>query len=157
INGVRQTLARHLPLLGAERAGEKGRQNGADGAQGDPGSLIASGVTAHAVRDDDEGELMILVQVRPGQMLHEETVFVPIALAPDRSHASDVQTERASGAWDRLRRGWFVGERRWLDGEGLAALVALDRNPEMLLRDLTGRYAVRAVGLNGHDNSSAGA
>src|SRR5262245_23136509 len=99
---------------------------------------------------------MVLVEVGPGQMLDEETIFVAVTLAPDRGHSRDVETESAGRLGNRFGCRRSAGERRWLNGEGLTALVALDGDAEMLLRDLTGRYAVRAVGLDGHSRVSAG-
>src|SRR5262249_19102233 len=83
VDGLRQPGARHLPLLGAQCGGEQGGKQGADGPQGEPGGLVAAGVPAHAVGDDHQRELVVLVEIGPCEVLHEEAVLVPAALAAD--------------------------------------------------------------------------
>src|SRR5262249_34851187 len=90
---------------------------------------------------------------RPGEMLHEEAVLVPATFTANGRDASDVQTQRSGGLRDRLRAGWFPGQRGRPDHEGLAALVAPDRHAEMLLGDLAGGDAVGTMGTDGHSIS----
>jgi hypothetical protein len=107
-------------------------------------------MSAHPIRDYHQGELVILVQVRPRQMLHEKAVFVSVPLAADGSNASDVEAQYASRLRDRLRTGGLAAEHRRLNGEGLTALVALDRNAEVFLVNGAQRDAVGTVSADVH-------
>ena len=114
--------------------------------QDQPGRLVATGMAAHAVGDDQQRELMVLVQVRPGEMLNQETVLVAAALAADRREPGDFQTQGAGCLRDRLRAGRLVRQNGRLHRERLAALVAANRATKMLLRHLAGRDTVGTMG-----------
>ena len=66
-------------------------------------------MSSHAISDNDQGELVVFIQVRPCEVLHQKTVLVPAALAPDGSDAGDVKTQRSGRLRDRFRAGRLAG------------------------------------------------
>jgi hypothetical protein len=150
INGVCKAGAGYLSLMCAQSICQQWRKDQADCSQREPGGLVTGSMSAHTVGNNHHCELVILVQVRPTEVLHKETVFVSAPLSADGSHSGNVETQNASRLWDRLRSRGLGGQDRRLDCKRLAALVALDWHTEVLLIDGAQRNAVRTVGANLH-------